>query len=295
MKPVFERVLVALDLSPMDDKILRLTAALAPVMGMKKIYFLHVASNFSLPENIEPSYRESLVPFASVDEQLREKIAQQVAVVFKDTRNVDFQIEVVEGKPFQTLLHWLDVKDVDLLVAGRKSIEAGSGITARRLARHSACNVLFVPDTDTVDTQHILAPIDFSPNSARSMEVALSLAKPTGIPLNALYVIDLPPSDYYMRNFDTEAFRQVLRQSAHATCKEFMQENSVEEQAVHMAFIENVYANTARHIEEYVQDKGIGFIVLGAQGHAALQQLLFGSVTEKVVDSPIQQAILVIR
>ena len=293
---MFERALVALDLSPMDEKLLRATAAMAPAMGIKKVYLLHVAPDFQIPENADWAFREKMAPREPMDEQLRTQVSEQARLFLSPIEGLEWQVEIIEGKPFQTLLHWLEVKRVDLLIAGRKRISEGSGITARRLARHSACHVLFVPYSEGQDLRRILAPIDFSPNAARSMKIAAALAAVQGgEPVRFLYVIDLPPSDYYLRNFDTEAFRQVLRQSARATCAEFMAENSMDGRQADVAFLENTYSNVALHIQEFAEHNAIGLIVMGAQGHAALERLLYGSVTEKLADSPAQQVILVIR
>ncbi len=296
MKPMFERALIALDLSPMDEKLLRTTAAMAPVMGIKKIYLLHIAPDFQVPENADWAFREKMAPREPLDEQLRAQVSAKAEQFFGSLEGVEWQVEIIEGKPFQTLLHWLEVKHVDVLIAGRKRLSEGSGITARRLARHSACHVLFVPYSEGQDLGRILAPVDFSPNSARSMKSATALAAAQGgASVQFLYVIDLPPSDYYMRNFDTEAFRQVLRQSARATCAEFMKENGLDDRQADVTFLENTYSNAALHIHEFAEHNGAGLIVMGAQGHAALERLLYGSVTEKLADSPAQQLILVIR
>lgn len=296
MKPVFNRVLVALDLSYMDSRLLQMTAALAPMLGMQKIYFLHVIPEFFFPGISEESALTHLERAVPVDEQAREHLKAQVAQVFGAMKGIETEVEVVEGYPFQTLMHWLDVKHIDLLIAGRKEMEAGSGITARRLARHSRSHVLFVPDTDAADTRHLLAPVDFSQHSARSLQVALQLqqAQP-GADLRALYVLNLPLSDYQMRQFDTEALRHVLRETAHQTCDGFLEDLGLHTEQVPVDFVENVEGSIARHIEAQAAATGSGMLVLGAQGHSAAAQLLYGSVTERVVEGPAPQAILVIR
>lgn len=296
MKPVFDRVLVALDLSYMDSRLLQMTAAMAPVLGMKKIYFLHVMPEFffpGIPETSLPVHLEDTLP---VDEQAKEHLKAQVAQVFDGQHGLETEVEVVEGYPFQTLLHWLDVKHIDLLVAGRKAVEAGSGITARRLARHSRCHVLFVPDQETPDWHRILAPIDFSQYSARALQVAQQIRQAqSGIELRALYVMNLPLSDYYMRKFDTEALRHVLREAAHQTCDDFLEDLGLNTESLPVDFVENTEGSIARHIEAQANAWGSGLLVLGAQGHSAAAQLLYGSVTERVVDGAAPQAILVVR
>ena len=52
----------------------------------------------------------------------------------------------MEGIPYEKLIHWIKVKEIDLLVVGHKEVSDGSGITAKRVARTSKCNVIFVPE-----------------------------------------------------------------------------------------------------------------------------------------------------
>ncbi len=205
-------------------------------------------------------------------------------------------IEVVEGKPFQKLMHWMDIKDIDLVVVGHKQLSEGSGIVARRVARQSHCHVLFVPDSGLPSTQNILAPVDFSEASAQALKEAITIAKaqPNAV-LKALYVVDMPPSDYYMRSFDSEGFREVLRQSAKTAFTNFFTEQEIDPASVQQAIVDNAYSNVASHIMEYATTMEAGIIVIGAQGHSPLENFIFGSVTEKVVDRQDDKTVLVIR
>lgn len=296
MKTGFERVLVALDLSPADRKILQMVAALEPLLGFRKIYFFHVVPDFKMPGNIEMEFHKLFAPEYPIDEKIRGMIAQDVQEIFGERPGVDMQIDVVEGKPFQKLMHWMDVKDIDLIVVGHKQLSEGSGIVARRVARQSHCHVLFVPDNGIPATERILAPVDFSDASARSLKEALALAKAqSNAAVKALYVVDMPPSDYYMRSFDSEGFRAVLRQSAKTAFVNFLQEQQIDPSALEEVIIDNAYSNVALHISEYAQAMDAGMIVIGAQGHSPLENFIFGSVTEKVVDRQNDKAVLVIR
>lgn len=296
MKPTFERVLVALDLSNTDARILELAAALAPYLGMKKIYFLHVMPDFKVPHHAALEFHKLFSSEYPVDEKVRDDLAAKVQQIFGERPGLDLQVEVIEGKPFQKLLHWAEVKNIDLLIVGNKKTSEGSGVTARRLARHSKCHVLLVPEGKMPGLQTVLAPVDFSESSAKSIEAALDLARrqPKAM-VHALYVMDLPPSDYYMRPFETEGFREVLREAAQTAFQNFLNDHGIAESEVKKAFADNVLSNTAAHIHEYARREGAEIIVLGAQGHSPIENFIFGSVTEKLVDEATDCAVLIIR
>ncbi len=59
-----------------------------------------------------------------------------------------FPVEVREGKPYQKLLHWLCIKDADLLIIGQKKNPGKSELTAKRVARTAPTSVLIVPEKE---------------------------------------------------------------------------------------------------------------------------------------------------
>lgn len=296
MKTSFERVLIGLDLSSADEGILRAAAALLPVLGCKSVYFFHVVPDFSMPADIEVEFHKLFSTDYPVDEKIRDKIASQVETFFGTPPGVEMHIEVVEGKPFQKLIHWIEVKDIDLLIVGHKQVSEGSGIVPRRVARQNNCHILFVPEKGRPDIHKILSPIDFSAPSANALRVAEMIAQAgNGADLRALYVVDMPPADYYMRSFDSDGFREVLRQSAKTAFANFITEQEFEGHTFREIIMDNAYSNVAQHIAEYAREMQAGLIVIGAQGHSALENILFGSVTEKVLARESQSAVLVVR
>jgi nucleotide-binding universal stress UspA family protein len=296
MKNRFERILVGLDLSGADKNILQATAALIPALGTKTVYFFHVMPDFSMPADVEVEFHKLFAPEYPVDEKVRDKIAADVAEYFGEAPGVTLHIEVVEGRPFQKLMHWIAVKDIDLLVVGQKQQREGSGIVARRVARQSSCNVLFVPADTQPDIGKILVPVDFSEASANALRVGITLAAAHKKPaLQALYVVDMPPADYYMRSFDSDGFREVLRQSAKTAFTNFVKAQEFNRNAFQEAILDNQYGNVALHIVEHADKIGAGLIVIGAQGHSALENFIFGSVTEKVLAHQANKAVLVVR
>ena len=59
-----------------------------------------------------------------------------------------------------------------MLVVGKKEVSEGSGITARRVARNAACNILFLPVNSFQEVEHLIVPIDFSSNSLQALHTA---------------------------------------------------------------------------------------------------------------------------
>ncbi len=290
-----ECILIGADLSEMDQRLMQAARLFVPIWQTEKIYLLHVMPDFTLPKEAGTDFHKRFAPDQPVDEKVKiglEKTASKVFGTVVDAVTVD----VREGKPYQKLLHWMEVKNASLLIVGHKSSRRGSGITARRVARNVAADVLFVPEKNRKIIERIVVPVDFSENSTRAVQAALHWKRHhPATAIDMVYFIDMPPSDYYVGAARDAGLRAVLKDSAKAAYKRFMTEFQLDEREVQMHFVDNAYSNISLHIDEFAQEKEADLIVIGAQGHSAFERFLFGSVTEKLVGENREHLIWVVR
>jgi nucleotide-binding universal stress UspA family protein len=292
----FNRALVALDLSKLDREVLQFFAHNSAALGIDKAYFVHIIQDFTMPANIDVEFQKLFAPEYPVDEKVRDKIGLDVAEALSRGQALEHVIEVIEGKPYEKLVHWVKVKEIDLLVVGKKSVSEGSGITARRVVRNTECNVLFLPGGQLKPVRNIIVPLDFSERSQRAIAVARRISQrlPEAI-LHGLYVVDLPPEDYYAQSRPGTGYRGILLESAHEAYQSFLRENDLPDDLFEMSFIENESYNIAQHIEAFAAEKEAPLIVMGARGHTPLEAFFFGSVTEKLLDRLSLAPVLVVR
>lgn len=290
------RVLMAVDLSPMDERLMKALYCYHRFLHIHKAYFLHVMPSFSVPKDAGIEFHSLFSTEYPVDEKVSDKISLDLKEVFGDDPPFASQIDVREGHPLTKMLSWIKVKEIDWLMVGRKKQSEGSGITGRRVARQSNCNVFFVPDASLRATKKILLPIDFSENSARALRQAYNWKLlDSEVEIECMYVIDLPPSDYYLRPVPRSGFQAVLRNSAEQAYTRFIKKYELEHIPVKMVYQENTYSNIANHIYDYIKGHEIDLLMMGAQGHSALNNFIFGSVTERLVERCSDIPILVVR
>jgi nucleotide-binding universal stress UspA family protein len=292
----FARVLVALDLSEQDRQLLNMLQTIKPVLDIRKAYFLHVMPNFSVPKDVDVEFHKLFSTEYPVDEKIRDKLALDVAEALGNWPGLETSIDVREGKPYQKLLHWAEIKEVDLMMVGRKRESEGSGITGRRVARNSQGHVMFVPEKAPERIKNILVPIDFSENSARALQTALKFQEQLeDVSITGLYIIDLPPSDYYMRPSTHTGFLKVLQESAAKAYEQFVEQHDIDPENLKIEYLENTYSNISTHIKTYADDHEPDLIIMGAQGHSPWESFVFGSVTERLVERYMAAPILIVR
>ncbi len=287
------RALVALDFSKMDDHLLSYSHLMSGALNLEKIYFVHIVPDFFVSKDFE--YAPHVA--TPVDERIRAIIEEKVKKEFTvDSNDLDIAIDVIEGAPYERLLHWADLKQIDLLITGRKKKSEGSGITAKRVAHRVDCNVLFVPENANPAPNKIIVPIDYSDHSARALKSALHFQKLVPeIEIVAINVVHFLPSDYYFGLDNNPVYREAILDNSKKAYQQLLDKNGLTNEDIEIVFVENSRNNIARHINEYASKNEVDLIIMGAKGHSAFENFVFGSVTERLVDYCEDVPILVIR
>ena len=138
-----KRLLVALDLSEIDKSLIQYAQKISETLSIDKIYFVTVVKKLDLPEEISAQYPDLLAP---VDESIKQQLKVVIEDVTGENMAVSYDIDVLEGDVTHRVLHWAKVKEVDLIVVGKKSGAANKGINGDTIARLSPCHVAFVTE-----------------------------------------------------------------------------------------------------------------------------------------------------
>ena len=292
----FPRILVALDLSPMDQMLIRHARKIAELFLATRVYFVHIIPDMAIPKSAQLEFRKRFAPETPIDEQVQKQLERTVAGIWEPKHPATWSVDVIEGQPYAQLLHWLEVKKIELLVIGQKLESSGSGITARKLANHAPCSVLFVPGIDPPEGQRLLVPVDFSEDSAKALRLALNWRlRREGVQITALHVTDLIAAGYYLNRQEFENFNRFLADTAKDSFRHFLEEHQFPAEALKEEILRNDEGSISDRILEFAAREKVDWIVLGAQGHGAIERFFFGSVTEKLVNHPLPAPTLVVR
>lgn len=292
--PTFKRALVALDRSEMDAQLLRFLKQQAAAFGIQKLYVLHVMRDFSAPSQIDADFQQRFAPEMPPDEQVEKALAEQLQDLLGANPGFEVDLDVREGKPYEKLLHWLGIKRIDLLLLGKKALSEGSGITAKRVARHASCAVLFLPQDAPEQVGHIVVANDFSENAERALKTSLSLAGKMGeLPVHSLYIVDFPPDNYY--SSPDQGYPALLMEAAKDAGSQFRDRLGIAEGRIIEAYRKNPDNRLIAQLLAYADEQTNAMIVMGAKGHSALQAFLFGSVTEQLAEAVARQPLLIVR
>lgn len=279
----FQRLLVALDLTEMDEILIRYVSELSRQLGIEKIYFMHVVKSLELPEEIRKKYPELLAP---VDETLKRQIQTELDEYFPENTATSYEIDVVEGNASEVILKWARVKETDLIVLGKKSDLKGSGVRARKIAKLAHCSVVFVPEELPRQFKKIVVPIDFSEDSELALSVAKTMAeKNQGAEIVCLNVYSVP-SGYHYSGKSYEEFASIMKENAKKDYEKFI--GGIKEFDIQNITADYVLNEGSKDIDEeiyhFALNERADAMLIGSRGKTSAAHFLLGSTAEKLLD-----------
>ncbi len=275
-----KRVLVAVDMSVIDETLVRYVALLSNYVDLDKVYFINVLKSLELPEKIAKKYPNLLAP---VDEATKKNIQFTIDQEAGNQLKTEYEIDVVEGNRAETILKWARIKEIDLIVLGNKSGTEGEGILSSKILKLAPCSVAMIPEVLPEGMNKIVAPIDFSSASKLAMASAISFArKSPELHITALNIYEVP-SGYSYSGKTYEEFAEIMRQNAEESYEDFISQFDTSGITIKPRFELNENGSIAKKIYNVAINERASVIIIGSRGRTQAAAVLVGSIAEKLV------------
>ncbi len=275
-----KRILVALDLTEMDDALIKYVFRISNILDIEKIYFIYVEKQLELPDGMT---LKSSKPGFPVDETIEQLIEENIERNGKANLKVPYKIEVVEGSPSQQVLHWAKIKKADLVAVGRKSGLKGGGALSHKVARLAPCSVVYVPEVLPEHYKNFVVPVNFTETSKMALEYAIEIcsnAKEGSITCMHVYEV---PAGYHTTGKSYEEFAKIMKGNAQKKYKQWIAKFDLKGVDMRDDYVLDKEDNTARAIYRFTLREQISNIVVGSKGRTNAAAFILGSVAEKLV------------
>jgi nucleotide-binding universal stress UspA family protein len=125
-------------------------------------------------------------------------------------------------------------------------------------------------------------PVDFSDNSKKILQAAVTLAGKLNAKLSVVFVVQSfeDYSGFFVPHMPISKFEEEMISSAEAKMKTFAAE-VVPAGMLSQATVK--VGDVAEEILRFAEEAGSDLIVMGTHGYKGLERILFGSVAEQVV------------
>jgi nucleotide-binding universal stress UspA family protein len=236
-----------------------------------------------------------LPPVAMSDEDRARALADIRRFVRQVPPDIPLEARVDEAfSVHEGILREAESMGADLLVVGshgRSGFERLLlGSVTERLLHKALCPTLVVPrrapdkDPDApVQFRRILCPVDFSESSNRALAYATNLADETAAHLTVVNVIEIPP-ELHAPSLPEGIDVDSIRAAAEADCLRRLRQ-LVPDGARRRGTVETTVREGAayREILKLAAEGQADLIVMGVHGRGAIDLLVFGSNTARVI------------
>lgn len=287
------KIIVGLDLSELDPTLIKFAALIAKVSSTEKIYFINVIKSLHIPDDVKKEFP------GLAEHAIKERMEKMEALVkehFTENTNTKIKFAVKQGSPSKQILKMSVEKDIDLLIAGRKSTLKGSGVIPQRLARRAGCALLIVPEGAQPQINKILVPSDFSDYSIIAMEEAIEIALKygPGVQITCQNVFNVP-AGYHYTGKSFEDFAEIMKKHAQADYKKFIKKVDKKGMTIKTVYSLDDNDDPVEDIYMKAKDLKADAIVIGAKGRTAATALFIGSMAERLVSVNDSIPMMVVR
>ncbi|MEX0883856.1 MAG: universal stress protein [Cyclobacteriaceae bacterium] len=276
-----------IDLSDIDELLLQYIKKLDEVYDFKSLTLIHFVALEEISKEIG-----DMLPFLdqSLDEILEEEAFEKVEKVFGE-RKSSIKVRIYSGGKLDQLIEWVDAQKYDLLLMGKKSVHGGSGIFSSKVVRLTSTNTLFIPETSKPNIAKIVVPIDFSGFTERAILMAQVIANITGAELLVVHVLKLGIQYFpYIRK--KADFQKSLEKKALENFEKVKKSTGLGSQ---LEIIEDRDVPVSRALYDYATRNGADLILLGNKGKTDDDNLLIGSVAERLISPDKHLPVLIIK
>jgi len=270
--------MIGLDLTEMDDILIEKTIVFLKFLGIEKCYFVHVAKDLAIPQEILDNHPELLAPS---DESIEERIADKLKH-FDFPSTIEIEIFAEEGEhQLEIFLRWALIKDVDLIIMGRKETLEGNGSLAKGIAKKAPCSILMLQEKRPAGLpKKIMVPTDFSDHTEMIYEFSERICKDLHAELVPVHIYQVPHG-YSKTGKTFEEFSEIMKENANKDFKKFLHKNNHQDLDCH--FVLNESGDEGKLLLEEANKMDADMILLGSRGRTKSAAILLGSVAEKLV------------
>ncbi|MBC5992198.1 universal stress protein [Pontibacter cellulosilyticus] len=273
-----DSMMVCLDLSDIDEVLVRFTRSICERLPVKKVYFVHNIKTTELSDEFREYFGD-----LNISNEIEGNIADIVTEHFANC--TEHEILVSEEPNTEVILADLVKRySVKLTLLGKRMSDKSTGALGTKLLRILPCSVLVFPETARFDIANVLTPIDFSDTSVHALRLSKSLADQLGLNLEIIHVYKLP----------TQYFPLISEEKATRKAEEVVKGKFADLQKRHQEIADVPYTlvraagkTVAERIYMQLEKGKHDLLVVGLKGHNPIPSLSLGSVPTELYNMDI--------
>ncbi|MGM0505011.1 MAG: universal stress protein [Bacteroidota bacterium] len=289
----FEHILVCLDLSEMDDALIRYANYIVTKFKPRSITFLHVMKSYDIPPEMLDAFPHLDKPLTEVVEnELQEKI-EELFLPSEETRTI---VEVTEGVTTDTIVKYTREQNITFTIMGKKLGYKGQGGIVRKVTGIIPSSVLLISETTYPHLEHLLVRMDFSKMSNQALKMALKIKEITGAQISCHHAFKLPLE--YFPQGSPEKDKKLIDYASKHSKKEFnkfLKKNKLQGEEIDFTSSLDPENNEADILYRHALTSGADVIIIGSKIKSELADIILDSTSEKLATAEKNIPVLIIK
>lgn len=279
-------ILVALDLTSLDEHLIKYSASLAEKLEAKKVFFVHNIKKYEILDLFDEELKQ-----INLDQIIGEELKEKIEKLF--TSKISWEVLISEDSNTESLLDYIVNKyRIDLTLVGNKEEADGSGTLTAKLLRLLKSHIALIPKTSGYELKNIWIGTDFSTHSQRSFRFLEPLQKTYPVQLRAIHVYQVPHqfSPYLTQDTAVPKIENHLQQKATRFFKKlssFPAEN--------LLLFHAKEKNISQKFLLEANRKKPDLLVLSDRGTNNISSLLIGSLVEELFNQELSVPLLIVK
>ncbi|MBW2960870.1 universal stress protein [Mesonia aestuariivivens] len=281
-----KNILVALDLTSIDNHLIEYSSFLAEKFEIENVYFVHNIKKYEISELFADELNE-----VNLDQLIGDELNEKIENKFK--ANANWEVLISEDSNTESLIDYIVNKyQIHLTLIGNKSSKDGTGVVTAKLLRLLKCSILSVPKTAELSFENIWVGTDFSGHSRKSFQFIEQLRKKFPLTVNAVHVYQVPIqfSPYVPKADAMVKIEKHLQQKSTKFFNKFVISKPES--------VELIYAKDKSVSEKFlfeIEKKKPDLVILSDKGGNNISSLLIGSLTEEIFDESLTAPLLIVK
>lgn len=273
-----DAMMVCLDLSDIDEKLVAFTRSICERLEVRKVYFVHNIKVYELSDDFKEWFGD--VDLASeIEGNIQDIVAEHFGTI------TDHEVLISEEPNTEVILADLVKRyHVKLTILGKKMSNKSTGALGTKLLRVLPCSMLVLPETTRLNIQKVLVPIDFSDTSVHALSLSKNLSDQLGLKLEIMHVYRLPS-----QFFPLISEEKAVKKAEEVVKGKFadLQKRHQDIASVPYTLVRAANKSIAERITLHLQKGGHELLVLGLKGNNPLPSLSLGSVPTEMYNTNI--------
>ncbi len=286
-------ILVCLDLTDMDDFLIRYSNFIVEKFQPQSITFMHVVRSYDIPKDILNSFPGMEKPLPEI---VKEELDEKVNNLFKHHDKVQTIVAIEEGYTTETTVHYTRKHNITLTLMGKKVGYKGRGGVVRKIMSVTPSSVLLVSETTQHKIDHLMVRMDFTKITAVTMKMAMNIKEYTGAKISCHHVHKLPLTYFPQNTAENEQkLNENVQKYTRKEFQKFAKKVAFDPQEISCTWSVDIENEEAHILYNQALNIGADMILIGSKIKSDLADVILDNTSEKLAGPEKNIAVFVVK